>query len=180
MLGIRGWWRRAAVTPTYVTDCECRCRCHFDFVLCANLAMPSPVLSCPSSSSNHRHRNSSLSLPVSCLQCSGSWSPAFFFLSEGPGPGCRVTLHLAAAENVARLTYHLQTFSHVEPGIISIFSVIAPLNTPLENLQKAQRPQKPVKPPLQEKQSAVVPPNEPKCLVGCHQCGSQEVSQKIA
>jgi len=106
--------------------------------------------------------------------------PCFFFLSEGPGPGCRVTLHLAAAENVARLTYHLQTFSHVEPGIFSIFSVIAPLNTPLENLQKAQRPQKPVKPPLQEKQSAVVPPNEPKCLVGCHQCGSQEVSQKIA
>lgn len=57
LVGIRvAEW--AAVTPTYVTDCcDCGCRCHFDFVLCANLAMPSLVLSRPSCHHLHRHRH---------------------------------------------------------------------------------------------------------------------------
>lgn len=134
LVGIRvAEW--AAVTPTYVTDCcDCGCRCHFDFVLCANLAMPSLVLSClvlPAFTSIAIAifaRNSSMSLPVSCRDW--CWSPAFRQVLA-PVPGCPVTLHLAAAETVARLTYHLQTFSHVELGD-SLYapSVIAPLAPP--------------------------------------------------
>jgi len=69
-----------------------------------------------------------MSLPVSCRDW--CWSPAFRQVLA-PVPGCPVTLHLAAAETVARLTYHLQTFSHVELGD-SLYapSVIAPLAPP--------------------------------------------------
>lgn len=82
-----------AVTPTYVTDCDCRC--HFDFVLCANLAM-CLLLSCPVGVQVLWSFGpiSALSLQVSCL---------FLFSS----PNCRVTLHLAAAKNVARLDLHI-------------------------------------------------------------------------
>lgn len=92
LVGIRvAEW--AAVTPTYVTDCcDCGCRCHFDFVLCANLAMPSLVLSRPSCHHLHRHRHLRKKL-IHVLASILSWLVLVPCFSAGLGPCPRLSCY---------------------------------------------------------------------------------------